>query len=318
MSSISPEVTRQQASNDAQVQPVQPQQVFAGLLEMEEVGRDTFEAPSDNIGTPHIFGGQVLGQALSAAYRTLPAGKVVHSMHAYFLASGEHRPIQYEVERLRDGKSYAARRVKAMQGETTLFEAMISAQEPEEGLDYQVEVLHVAGPEGLQSEFEYRRATKHLWPSLLSELALVPRGIEYRKLRTQDILNPTPYEGTSYAWLRTLEPLPDTPAAHHAFLAYASDHGPLLAAIAPYDLSLVRGDVRLASLDHAIWFHRDFRLDDWILYEVDCTNIAGGRAISKGRFYQDGKLVASVVQEGLMRVRKPLTEVNRVRNDSLI
>jgi acyl-CoA thioesterase-2 len=316
MSPISSDVIRSQAKSDEQVQLVQPPYLFRGLLEMEEVGLDAFMAPSDNIGTPNVFGGQVLGQALSAAYRTLPVGKVVHSMHAYFLAAGEHQPIRYQVQRLRDGKSYAARRVTAIQGETTLFEAMVSAQEPESGVDFQVQVPEVAGPCGLQSEFEYRQATKHLWPSLLSELALAPRGIEYRKLRTQDILNPTTFDGTSYAWLRTLEPLPDTPAAHHAFLAYASDHGPLLAAIAPYDLSLVRGEVRLASLDHAIWFHRDFRLDDWILYEVDCTNISGGRAISKGRFYQDGKLVASVVQEGLMRVRKPLTDLTRYQEES--
>lgn len=295
----------------SQTLPTQPPDVFDGLLAMQEVDQDVFEAQSDSIGTPHIFGGQVLGQALSAAYRTLPAGKVVHSLHAYFLAPGAHRPIRYEVTRLRDGKRYGARRISAIQDDTLLFEAMVSAQDPEEGLDHQVEVPEVEGPEGLQSEFEYRQATRHLWPGMLQELALAPRGIEYRKLNPQDMLHPRPYEGTSYAWLRALTPLPDTPAAHHAFLAYASDHGPLLAAIAPYNLSLVKGEVQLASLDHAMWFHRDFRLNDWLLYEVDCMSIAGGRALSKGRFYQDGRLVASVAQEGLMRVRKPMTEVQR-------
>lgn len=285
--------------------------LFKGLTEMTSVEDDVFLAESDDIGTPNIFGGQALGQAVSAAYQTLPAGKRIHSLHAYFLSAGRHQPIRYEVDRLRDGASYAARRVTARQGESVIFEAMVSAQEAETGLEYQVSMPVVPGPEGLQSEFEYRQSVRDQWPEILHGRLLAPRGIEYRRVQVQDILHPKPYAGTTHIWLRAMEPLPDTPMAHHAFLAYASDHGPLLSAIAPYDLSLVKGEVRLASLDHAIWFHRDFRLDDWLLYEIDCTNIGGGRALCKGQLYQDGRLVATVAQEGLMRVRRDMDSVHR-------
>lgn len=239
-----------------------------------------------------------------AASRTAPKGRAVHSLHANFLLPGQHAPIDYEVERVRDGGSFSTRRVVARQKDSAIFELTASFQEAEQGLDRHDPMPAVPGPQGIRSELEHRRAmAKHL-PPPLRDKAIVPSGIEYRPITPFDLLDPSPREAKASIWLRASGPVPDAPASHQALLAYASDHGLLLTATLPQALSLLKGQVRLASLDHTMWFHRDFRIDDWLLYHVDSPTVSGNRAFCRGSvFSSDGRLVATTVQEGLMRVR---------------
>lgn len=282
--------------------------LLLALMQLEEIGPDRFQAQSDDIGTPAVFGGQVLGQALMAASRTAPEGRAIHSLHAYFLLPGEHMPIQYEVDRVRDGGSFSMRRVTARQRDKIIFELTASFQTADTGPEHQFPMAQVAGPEGLVSEYAQRQAILPMLPAFLREKALAPRGLEFRRVQDVDILNPKPREGATQIWVKAMDALPDDPLMHRALLAYASDHGLLLAAIAPHGLSLLRGDIRLASIDHAMWFHRDFRLDDWLLYDIDSPNASGARGLCRGHFYtRDGRLVASTAQEGMMRpwIKKP-------------
>jgi len=272
------------------------------LMQLDAVGDDHFQAQSDNIGTPNVFGGQVLGQSLLAACQTITSDRPVHSLHAYFLLPGEHAPIDYEVTRVRDGRSFSMRRVVARQGENIIFEMNASFQSASDGVEHQSAMPQVPGPEGLQSERELRQRIIHHLPPYFHDKTLAPRGLEYRPVDPIDLMNPPKREGSTAIWLKAMAPLPDDPALHRALLAYGSDHGLLLAAIAPHGLSLFKGEVRLASLDHAMWFHRDFRLDDWLLYVCDSPSASGARGLCHGRFYtRDGKLVASAMQEGMVR-----------------
>jgi acyl-CoA thioesterase-2 len=282
------------------------------ILAVKPQGEGLFTGQCHDIGTPSVYGGLVLAQALMAASATLPAQRVVHSLHAYFLSLGVHAPVDYAVERLRDGKNYSARRVTASQSGRVIFEATVSAQVPEPGMDTHPPQPSVAGPTRFQSETAYRAQTAEQWPVHQRALRLAPLGIEYRRETPLDMLNPVPAEGQTRIWLKACQTLLGDLALHQVLLAYASDHGLLVSALAPYPLSLVRGEVRLASLDHAMWFHRPFRMDEWLLYVVDCSNIGGGRALCKGEFFQQGRLVASVAQEGLMRVAPAAQARNRV------
>jgi acyl-CoA thioesterase-2 len=274
------------------------------LIQVETLGPDRFRGQSENIGTPAVFGGQVLGQALMAGSLTTPPGRVAHSLHAYFLLPGQHAPIDYDVERVRDGGSFAARRVVARQQGTEIFELAASFHASEEGPDRHDPMPSVPGPEGIRSELEHRRAIVDRLPPAWWDKAIIPSGIDYRPVAPFDLLDASPRVAAASIWLRATAPLPDSPALHRALLAYASDHGLLLTATLPHGLSLLKGEVRLASIDHAMWFHRDFRIDDWLLYQVDSPTVSGSRALCRGSvFSRDGKLVASTVQEGLLRVR---------------
>ena len=272
------------------------------LMRLAPQGNDHFVAQSDDIGTPALFGGQALGQALMAASLTVPADRMVHSLHAYFLLPGEHAPVTYEVDRVRDGRSFSMRSVVARQSDKIIFELTASFQTADEGPEHQVPMPTHPGPEGRVPESVGRDAIRHLLPMPFREKLLGPRGLELRRVQPLNPMNPAPRTGGSAMWVRTLAPLPDDPLLHRALLAYVSDHGLLLAATEPHGLSLLRGDVRLASLDHAMWFHRDFRLDDWLLYVIDSPNAGGARGLCEGRYYaRDGRLVASVMQEGMVR-----------------
>ena len=273
------------------------------LMSLETLADDCFVAQSDDIGTPALFGGQPLGQALMAASLTVPPDRMVHSLHAYFLLPGEHAPVTYEVDRVRDGRSFSMRSVLARQGEKVIFELTASFQEAEAGLEHQVPMPEHVGPEGLVPESVGRDAIRPMLPPPFNEKLLGPRGLELRRVAPLNPLNPTPRVGGTAMWVRAQGALPDDPLLHRAILAYASDHGLLLAAAEPHGLSILRGDVRMASLDHAMWFHRDFRLDDWLLYVIDSPSASSGRGLCSGRYYtRDGRLVASVMQEGMMRV----------------
>ena len=276
------------------------------LMRLETLGADRFLAQSEDIGTPAVFGGQVLGQALMAASRTVEADRPAHSMHAYFLLPGEHAPIEYSVDRVRDGRSFTTRHVVARQGERIIFEMSASFQTVDDGVEHQLPMPAAAGPEGLASELEQRIAMGERLPARWRDKGLVPHGLEYRRVDPDDLLSPAVRPSESALWMRAIAPLPDDPNVHRALLAYASDHGLLGAAMRPHGLSFMSGQVRPASLDHAMWFHRDFRLDDWLLYSLDSPSASGARGLCRGSiFARDGRLVASTAQEGMLRVRRP-------------
>ncbi len=276
------------------------------LMRLEPAGEDRFVGQSEDIGTPAVFGGQVLGQALMAASRTVEADRPVHSMHAYFLLPGEHAPIEYAVDRVRDGRSFTTRHVVARQQERIIFEMSASFQTVDDGVDHQLPMPSAPGPEGLASELDQRAALGDRLPERWRVKGLEPHGIEYRRVEPDDLLapQPQPQPSESAIWLRAIAPLPDDPGVHRALLAYASDHGLLRAAMRPHGLSFMDGRVRPASLDHAMWFHRDFRMDDWLLYTLDSPSASGARGLCRGSlFTRDGRLVASTAQEGMLRVR---------------
>lgn len=272
------------------------------LISLRSAAPDCFIGQSEDIGTPSVFGGQVLAQALLAAGRTVSDERSIHSIHAYFLLPGVHAPINYSVDRVRDGRSFTTRRVVASQDEETIFEMLASFQSPESGVEHQTSMPDVPEPEALRSEHEYRLSIADRFPAHMREKALKPSGIEFRHINPIDLLNARPRPATMASWVRASAPLPDDPTLHRALLAYASDHALLLAATMPHGLSLLRGDVRLASLDHAMWFHRDFRMDEWLLYQIESPCTSGARGLCRGQFYdRRGRLVASTIQEGVIR-----------------
>lgn len=279
---------------------------LVALMRLEPLGDDRFLAQSEDIGTPAVFGGQVLGQALMAASRTVEADRPAHSLHAYFLLPGEHAPIEYAVDRVRDGRSFTTRHVVARQGERIIFEMSASFQTVDDGIEHQLPMPAAAGPQGLASELEQRLTMGERLPARWRVKGLAPHGLEYRRVDPDDLLAPEARPAESALWMRAIAALPDDPNVHRALLAYASDHGLLGAAMRPHGLSFMSGQVRPASLDHAMWFHRDFRLDDWLLYSLDSPSASGARGLCRGSiFARDGRLVASTAQEGMLRVRRP-------------
>ncbi|WP_285411563.1 acyl-CoA thioesterase II [Variovorax sp. efr-133-TYG-130] len=287
---------------------------LVALMQLEPLGGDRFRARSEDIGTPAVFGGQVLGQSLMAASLTVGAERPVHSMHAYFLLPGEHAPIEYSVDRVRDGRSFTTRHVVARQQERIIFEMSASFQTVDEGVEHQFDMPAVAGPEGLASELDQRIALGDRLPEPWRSKAIQPHGIEYRRVDPEDLMAPLPRPASAQSaiWMRAIAPLPYDPMVHRALLAYASDHGLLRAAMLPHGLSFMSGQVRPASLDHAMWFHRDFRMDDWLLYVLDSPSAGGARGLCRGSLYaRDGRLVASAAQEGMLRIRKPWTATTR-------
>ena len=274
------------------------------LMQLEPLGGDRFRAQSEDLGTPAVFGGQVLGQSLMAASRTVDADRPVHSMHAYFLLPGEHAPIDYAVDRVRDGRSFTTRHVVARQGERIIFEMSASFQTADPGVEHQWPMPAVAGPEGVKSDLQRRIDLGDRLPERVRIKGVQPHGIEFRSVEADDLLAPARREAERSIWMRTIAPLPDDPLIHRALLAYASDHGLLGAALLPHGLSYMQPGVRMASLDHAMWFHRDFRLDDWLLYRLDSPSASGARGLARGSIYtRDGRLVASTAQEGMVRAR---------------
>jgi len=276
---------------------------LVALMQLQPLGGDRFRAQSEDIGTPAVFGGQVLGQSLAAASLTVGADRPVHSMHAYFLLPGEHAPIEYSVDRVRDGRSFTTRHVVGRQGERIIFEMSASFQTVDDGVEHQLAMPAVEGPEGLVSELDQRLALGDRLPERWRIKGLEPHGIEYRRVEADDLLTPIVRPSESAIWMRAIAPLPDDPVVHRALLAYASDHGLLRAAMLPHGLSFMSGQVRPASLDHAMWFHRDFRMDDWLLYVLDSPSASGARGLCRGSlFTRDGRLVASTAQEGMLRI----------------
>lgn len=278
-----------------------------GLLRLERIEKNLFRGQSQNLGWGSVFGGQVLGQALSAAAQTVPADRPVHSLQAYFLRQGDAaRPIVYEVDPIRDGASFTTRRVVAIQAGNAIFSLSASFQGEEPGFEHQATApLGVEGPDGLLSELELARRHAAKIPEPLRAMATADRPIEIRPVQRHNLLDPRPAPARRQLWYRAIGRLPDDPAVHRTLLAYASDFNFLITAMLPHGVSWLTPGMQVASLDHAMWFHRPFRMDEWLLYDVESPSACGARGLVSGRFYtRDGLLVASVVQEGLMRDRR--------------
>jgi acyl-CoA thioesterase-2 len=276
------------------------------LLALERLDRDLFRGNSQDLGWGAIFGGQVLGQALSAAAQTVSADRAVHSLHGYFLRAGDlRRPIVYSVDRLRDGKSFSTRRVDAVQEGEAIFSLEASFQVEEEGLEHQDPMPDVPPPEALRSERELALAFADRLPAAFRAIATAERPIEIRPVEPRNPLKPTAVEPRRQLWVRAIDALPDDAALHRYMLAYASDFSFLGTALDPHGVSWLTPGMQVASLDHAMWFHRPFRFDDWLLYSVDSPSASGSRGLVRGRFFdRAGRLVASCAQEGLIRRRK--------------
>lgn len=275
------------------------------LLDLVPVGNDHFSGDSQDLGFPAVFGGQVLGQALMAASRTVE-NRLPHSLHAYFLRAGNpSEPIEYEVHRVRDGGSFSVRRVMAKQRGKEILTAMVSFQVAEEGLEHQVEMPEAPGFETLTTELDQRRKMEAYMPERSRKRLLEKRSIEIRPVDPPDPMVPVSRPPRKQHWFRALGELPDDPVLHRCLLAYASDFGLLATSISPHGMTFMNQNMQVASLDHSIWFHREFRMDDWLLYDMDSPSSSHGRGFNRGNlFNRDGKLVASTTQEALIRHRK--------------
>ncbi|MEZ5741659.1 MAG: acyl-CoA thioesterase II [Burkholderiaceae bacterium] len=275
-----------------------------GLLTLEQLDTNLFRGQSLDIGTKRVFGGQVLGQSLAAANMTVDSG-TVHSMHAYFLRAGDHNaPIIYEVDRQRDGRTYASRRVVAIQHGRPILNMAASFQQAEQGLSHQATMPDVPRPETLKDIGTYRQEYLERMPeSRVPRFMLLERPFEFRPVEAPPILDLTPRPPKACLWFKTVGPLPDDENLHRNMLAYVSDYSFVSVATLPHGKAFEGTSLQLASLDHAIWFQRPFRMDEWLLYEIDSPSATNGRGLVQGRiFRQDGVLVAVVAQEGVMRV----------------
>jgi acyl-CoA thioesterase-2 len=273
------------------------------LLKLERIEVNLFRGQSQDLGWGNVFGGQVLGQALSAAEQTVPEDRTVHSMHGYFLRVGDaSKPIVYDVDFSRDGKSFTTRRVVAIQNGKPIFNLAASFQKREQGFEHQSPMPDAPDPEGLESELELARRNIDRIPEPFRARATAARPIEARPVDPINPLRPRKAPAHRKVWYRTIAPLPDELSVHQYLLAYASDFGFVTTAMQPHGVSWLSPKMQVASLDHAMWFHRPFRLDDWILYVMDSSTASGARGLAHGQFFtRDGRLVASTAQEGLMR-----------------
>lgn len=280
-------------------------QELLSLLQVERLEHNLFRGVSGDIGSPQVFGGQVLAQALIAAARTVAPERRAHSLHAYFLRPGDKdAPIVYDVDRIRDGSSFTTRRVVAIQHGRPIFNMAASFQAEEEGVAHQDPMPQVAGPEEVPGDRELRRRMLDLLPERQRAAVRAEGAIDFRPLDPYDLVDPKPGPSLRRTWLRLADRAPDDPVLHQALLAYASDFSLLQSAMAPHGLSFLKPTLQVASLDHAMWFHAAFRADDWLLYTMDSPAAGGARGFCHGNLYtRDGRRVASVAQEGLIRLR---------------
>jgi acyl-CoA thioesterase II len=276
-------------------------------LELERLEVNLFRGQSRDTGSPQVFGGQVLGQALKAASATIEDGRVVHSLHAYFLRRGDfNKPIVYSVDRSRDGGSFSTRRVVAIQNGEQIFICSASFQTPESGLDYQASAPQVPPPEQLKPFTKPPPAVLEKLPEKLRRWLEIERPFEFRPVQQYNPLAPVACEPVRQIWMRAVDKLPDDDALHRCLLAYISDYWLLDTSTMPHGSSFLRGNLIMASIDHAIWFHRAARVDDWLLYCLDSPSSSGARGFARGSFYtRTGVLVASTAQEGLIRLVQP-------------
>lgn len=283
---------------------MQPLNKIIETLDLEEIELNHYLATSPSEGWQRVYGGQVIAQALVAASRTVEDDRSAHSLHGYFLRPGDKQiPILYKVDRIRDGKSFNTRRVVAVQRGLAIFTMSISFQVTEDGLDHQFDMPEVPPPESLRSQHEIRQEQADALPSEFQENFSESLAIQLKPIDPVDELNPKPMKPQQRCWMRCGEPLPNDPRIHQCVLAYLSDWSLLDTATRPHAISFLQQNVQVASLDHAMWFHRPFRADEWLLYDQDSPSASGARGFNRGLIYnRSGQLVASTTQEGLVRV----------------
>jgi acyl-CoA thioesterase-2 len=273
------------------------------LLKLERIEDNIFRGDSRDIGSAQVFGGQVLGQALSAAQHTVE-GRIAHSLHAYFLRRGDmNAPIIYEVDRARDGGSFSNRRVVAIQHGRPIFNLAASFQIRESGVEHQAEIPDVPAPEQLKDFSDIGGDDLAKLPEKMRRFVTDKRPFEIRPVTPVNFIEPQKLPPVKHVWFRAVDALPEDLALHQNLLAYVSDYELLGTSTLPHGLPFGRGKVIMASLDHALWFHRRVKIDDWLLYSMDSPNAGGARGFARGQiFAEDGQLIASTAQEGLVRV----------------
>ncbi|ADV87115.1 acyl-CoA thioesterase II [Vibrio vulnificus] len=280
-----------------------PLNELLSLLQLEKLEEGLFRGQSENLGLPQVYGGQVLGQALSAARYTVSDDRTVHSFHSYFLYPGDpEKAIIYDVENLRDGKSFSTRRVKAIQNGRPIFYLTASYHGEAPGFEHQNTMPDIPGPENFMSESELASHIAEFLPAKLRQTFCGEKPIETRPVTVINPLNPKKAEPKQYLWIRANGEMPDSQLIHQYLLAYASDWGFLVTALHPHEVSLMTPKFQVATIDHSIWFHRPFKMDEWLLYAIESPTASNTRGLVRGEIYnQQGHLVATAVQEGVMR-----------------
>ena len=275
-------------------------------LKLERLEENLYRGTSKDVGSRSVFGGQVLAQALRAASATVSKDKIAHSLHGYFILPGDiNSPIVFNVDRVRDGGSFTTRRVSAIQHGKSIFAFMASFQKRQEGFDHQIEMPDVPKPSELFSDRELFAKAESMMPEKLKKVLGRKRPIIFKPTVIPNLFNPQKEAPYSNVWFKANGEMPDDLALHQSVLAYASDYNLLTAALKPHGVSYGTKNLQMASLDHAMWFFRDFRVDDWLLYSVDSPSSSNARGFCRGNiFNQDGILVASVVQEGMIRTKR--------------
>lgn len=277
----------------------------ASLLELETLEKGLYRGQSWDLGFRALFGGQVLGQALKAAWQSVPAGRVAHSFHSYFLLPGDAKqPVVYDIEIVRDGKSFSARRVKAIQNGRNIFYMTASFQQPEEGMQHQyAEMPDVPAPEEVEPDIRmYERNYDNIGRRMREALSY-HRPIDIRTVDAVRSFTSKNDKPERYTWLRANEALGDSQAMHQAVLAYASDYHFLSTSLQPHGVQITDRNLAIATIDHAMWFHRPINMNEWLLYSMESPASGGARGLVRGQlFNQQGELVASTMQEGLMRI----------------
>ncbi|AKV00668.1 Acyl-CoA thioesterase II [Labilithrix luteola] len=280
------------------------------LLALERIEENLFRGQSQDLGWGTVFGGQVLGQALSAAVQTVPEDRHPHSLHAYFLRPGDvSKPIVYDVDRIRDGGSFTTRRVVAIQNGHPIFNLAASFQTIEPGFEHQDAMPDVPPPDSLENELQRMAKFASRFPPFVRDRMMEERPFELRPVDpADDPFAPAKGPASRKVWLKTVGRLPDDPRLHAYLLAWASDHAFITTSLIPHGVTWLTPGMQVASLDHVMWFHQPFRADEWLLHEMDSPAAHGSRGLVRGRvFTQDGRLVASTAQEGLIRQRRPKT-----------
>ena len=276
------------------------------LMQLESLEDNLFRGQSVDTGQGNIFGGLVAGQALAAASRTVVAERPVHSLHGYFLRPGDFNlPVIYEVDRIRDGKSFTTRRVKAIQHGRAIFSLSASFQEVEQGVEHQATMPAVPKPDELEPDEARRIAFAETLPAAVRHHFLAERPVEFRSIKPK-AFDVTPQSPERLVWFRVANEVDVSLAMRRSLLTFCSDFGLMGTAMMPHGMSFFQPNVQAASIDHAMWFHRDYRVGEWLLYATTSASAQGGRGINHGLiFTEDGRLVASVAQEGLMRLKAP-------------
>ncbi|MCO7226770.1 acyl-CoA thioesterase II [Pleionea sp. CnH1-48] len=281
-------------------------QELVDLLSLEKIEVGLYRGDSQNLGFGRVFGGQVIGQALAAANQTVEANRPVHSFHSYFLLPGDSsKPIVYDVENVRDGGSISTRRVKAIQNGRSIFFMTASFHEAGTSFDHQAEMPTVEGPDGLTSELEFARKYADYIPEKVRGIFTCEKPIEMRPVNFHNPMKPEKAEPVRHVWMKTNGQLPNDETLHRYLLAYASDFSFLPTAGQPHGVSFMTPKLQMATIDHSMWFHRDFRFDDWLLYSIESPSASNDRGFVIGKiFNREGKLVASSTQEGVMRIKQ--------------